>query len=79
MIIPLHKGEKMKIDSNKLYRGAMIAGIISILGFVAYLLTPRSLWTMMGLLGCGGVFLVISLVLFYIGTRYEDKNKTEGL
>lgn len=67
----------MNLDVGRFYQGTMVAAVLSTLGFVAYLLVPPSLWTMMGLLGFGGVFLVISLALFYVGHRFEEDNKEE--
>ncbi|PTD93934.1 hypothetical protein C9439_05050 [archaeon SCG-AAA382B04] len=69
----------MNLGADRFYQASVIAGVLSILGFLSYLLIPPSLWTMMGLLGFGGVFLVIALVLFYVGDRFEGRHGSEGL
>lgn len=61
----------MKISSERLYQVALVAGVLSIIGFAAYLIVSPSLWTMMGLLGFGGVFLVVAIVFFYVATSFE--------
>lgn len=63
----------MRISEKRLYQGALVAGILSVIGFGGYLVVSPSLWTMMGFLGFGGVFLVVALVLFYSATRVSGE------